>query len=257
MSTIQDLISLEGKVAIITGASQGIGEAIARRYHEAGAIVVIADLKEEESAVIADDLNAQRPDSARAVGIDVTDTAAAEKLVASVIEDFGGVDILVANAGIFPFAPIAELDADTLRKVFDVNVVGVHNFLRPITQHMVETERKGKIVITLSIDALHPSAPGLGAYDTSKHALYGYMRMAALEYASAGILINGLAPGGILTPGVTGGADTTELIENSNVPLGRWGESDDMARTALFLGTDLNSYATGSMFVSDGGKLLL
>ncbi|MBB5830204.1 NAD(P)-dependent dehydrogenase (short-subunit alcohol dehydrogenase family) [Brachybacterium aquaticum] len=174
--------------------------------------------------MIADDLNGQGPDSARAVGIDVTDTAAAEKLVASVIEDFGGVDVLVANAGVFPFAPIADMDADMLRTVFDINVVGVHNFLRPVTKHMVESGRKGKIVITLSIDALHPSAPGLGAYDTSKHALYGYMRMAALEYAEASIMINGLAPGGILTPGVTGGADTTELIENSGVPVGRWGE---------------------------------
>ncbi|WP_197711321.1 SDR family oxidoreductase [Cellulomonas sp. WB94] len=151
---------------------------------------------------------------------------------------------------------VAEMDAAMLRKVFDINVVGVHNYLRPVAAHMIETGRQGKIVVTLSIDALHPSAPGLGAYDASKHAAYGYMKVAALEYAKHGILINGLAPGGILTPGVTGGADTTELVAHVTLPVGRWGDADDMARVALFLGSDLNSYATGSVFVADGGRLL-
>lgn len=256
MSTIQDLLSLQGKTVIITGASQGIGEATARRYHEAGANVVLADLKEAELVAIADDLNTQREGSASAHAIDVTDTEAAKQFVADTIENFGGVDVLVANAGVFPMAPIADLTADSLRQVYDINVVGVHNFLAPVTAHMVDTGRKGKVVITLSIDALHPSAPGLGAYDASKHGLHGYMKVAALEYAPHGILINGFGPGGILTPGVTGGADTTELINNATVPLGRWGDADDMARVALFLGSDLNSYATGSLFVSDGGRLL-
>ncbi|WP_306232535.1 SDR family NAD(P)-dependent oxidoreductase [Agrococcus beijingensis] len=256
MASIQELISLAGKTAIITGASQGIGEAIARRYHEAGANVVIADLKIEASSAIAESLNADRPGSALAVGVDVTDADQAAQLVQSVVEQFGGVDVLAANAGIFPFAPVADLGADQLRKVFDVNVVGVHNFLRPVAQHMVETGRQGKIVVTLSIDAMHPSGEGLGAYDASKHALLGYMRVAALEYAKHGIRINGFAPGGILTPGVTGGADTTELINNATAPVGRWGEADDMALVALFLGSDLNSYATGSVMVSDGGTLL-
>lgn len=256
MTSIQELISLEGKTAIITGASQGIGEAIARRYHEAGANVVIADLKEEESAAITDDLNAKRSNSALAIGIDVTDTAKSQELVDQVVEKFGGVDLLVANAGVFPFARIEDLEADSLRKVFDINVVGVHNFLQPVAKHMVETGRKGKIVVTLSIDAFHASAEGLGAYDTSKHALHGYMKMAALEYAKHGIQINGIAPGGILTPGVTGGSETSEMSEETPIPIGRWGQADDMARVALFLGTDLNSYATGSVVVSDGGTLL-
>lgn len=172
------------------------------------------------------------------------------------MEHFGGIDVLVANAGVFPMKPVAEMESDMLRKVFDINVVGIHNYLKPVTQHMIDQGKKGKIVITLSIDALHPSGETLAAYDASKHAAHGYMKVAALEYAKHGIAINGLAPGGILTPGVTGGADTTELLENASAPLGRWGESDDMARVALFLGSGLNSYATGSVFVSDGGTLL-
>lgn len=256
MNNVADLLSLEGKTTIVTGASQGIGESIARFYHAAGSNVVIVDLNEDASNKIAEDLNNDRPDSSLAVGMDVTDTAAAEDLVAKTVDKYGGVDVLVANAGIFPMGLVADMEAEQLRKVYDINVVGVHNFLKPVANWMRDNDKPGRVVITLSIDAFQPSAEGLGAYDASKHALHGYMRSAALEYAKHGIQINGFAPGGILTPGVTGGADTSELIDNSAAPLGRWGEADDMAKVALFLGSDLNTYATGSTFISDGGTLL-
>lgn len=251
--SLAELLDFTGKTALITGASQGIGAGIARRYHEAGANISIADLNDEKAQEVADELNAKRPDSAVVFKADVTNADEARSIVNSTIEKFGNVDVLVANAGVFPMKPVADMESDMLRKVFDINVVGVHNYLQPVVAHMKETGKAGKIVITLSIDALRPSASVLSAYDASKHGLYGYMKAAALEFAGDGIQINGLAPGGILTEGVLGGADAKALIDNASAPLGRWGFADDMALSALFLGSGLNSYATGSLFVSDGG----
>lgn len=256
---LTDLLNLSNKTAVVTGGAKGIGEAIVRRLHEAGANVVIADMDQGAAHKLADSLSQDRADSAYVVDCDVSRSDDVNKTVATAIDNFGGIDILVNNAGIFPFANLAELSAELLDKIYTVNVRGVHLFTQAVAEHMRQTGRHGRMITVCSIDSLHPSGVGLAGYDASKHAVWGYLKNVALELASDNIVVNGIAPGGIATPGVAAmsGGNTEEVkASGSNVPLGRWGDPDDIAKTALFLASDLSTYMTGSMVVVDGGKLL-
>ena len=253
---LPQLIDLSGRTAIVTGAALGIGQAIARRLHEAGAAVVIADLHDDDARALAEELEMARPQSALAVHADVSDAAQVEAMVAAARERFGGVDILVNNAGIYPQARILDLDADAFRRVLDVNLVGAYLCTRAAARTMVDQGRGGRIVNITSIDALHPSMPGLAHYDASKHGEWGFTKTAALELAEHGIQVNAIAPGGVLTPGV--GEMPHEAMEafEAVIPMHRFGDPDDIARAALFLASDLASYVTGAQLVVDGGRLL-
>lgn len=257
--SLQDLLNLSNKVALVTGGSKGIGEGIVRRLHEAGARVVIADIDIDTAQNLASQLNNQRPDSTLAVHCDVSQENDVQTTTEKSIEVFGGVDILVNNAGIFPFASLEDLSAELLDKVYAVNVRSVHMFTKAVAAHMKQTGRQGRMVTVCSIDSLHPSGVGLAAYDASKHAVWGYLKNVALELAPDNIVVNGVAPGGIATPGVAamagGNADDIKA-QGSSVPMNRWGEPDDIAKAVLFLASDLSTYMTGSMVVVDGGKLL-
>jgi 2-dehydro-3-deoxy-D-gluconate 5-dehydrogenase len=259
LPALRDLVSLEGKTAVVTGGAKGIGEAITRRLHEAGANVMIADLDAETATTLGTELDGARQGSAVALSCDVSDPSQVSAVVDATVERFGGIDILVNNAGIFPFASLEELDANLLDRVYATNVRSVHMFTQLVARHLKAAGRPGRIVNVCSIDSLHPSGVGLAAYDASKHAVWGYTKNVALELAEHDIAVNGVAPGGITTPGVAAmaGTNTDEIrAAGSGVPMGRWGEPDDIAKAVLFLATDLSSYMTGSMLVVDGGKLL-
>lgn len=256
---LTELISLQNKTAIVTGGAKGIGQAIARRLHEAGASVVIADLDEAAAHETADELARRREGSAYVVRCDVSKKEDVQAVVDAALREFGGIDILVNNAGIFPFATLDELTEELLDKIYAVNVRGVHLFTQLVARHMKETDRAGRIINVASIDALHPSGVGLAAYDASKHAVWGYTKNVALELASSGIVVNALAPGGVATPGVAalaGGSADDIKAQGSDVPMGRWGDPDEMARSVLFLASELATYMTGNIIVADGGKLL-
>ncbi len=249
------LIDLSAKVAIVTGGAKGIGLAIARRFHEAGASVVLADADPDvESAAGA--FEELRAGSALAVTADVSDEAAVEAMAASATERFGRIDILVNNAGIFPMAPVLDLDTALLRRVIDVNLVGLVLCTRAVARRMVEQGDGGRIVNITSIDALHPSSVGLAAYDASKHGAWGFTKNVALELAPHRIWVNAIAPGGIRTPGVGAVDDATLSAFEALIPMGRMGEPDDIGRVALVLASDLAGYMTGSQVVVDGGRLL-
>ena len=243
---------LDGKVALITGAARGQGEAEARLFVEEGGKVVLADVLDGEGAVVAKDLG----DSACYTHLDVTsetDWVAAVELAKS---KFGRLDILVNNAGILKFGPIAMTSLDDYRAVIEVNQIGVFLGMRAAIPAMVANPG-GSIVNISSIDGLIGMAGGV-AYVASKFAVRGMTKTAAIELGPVGIRVNSIHPGGVDTPMIRpegsplASLDISEMM-SKQVPLGRIGEPMEIARLALFLASDDSSYCSGSEFVADGG----
>ena len=260
---VAGLLDLTGKVAIVTGGAMGIGGAISKRLHEAGATVAIADLDAEVAGQLTATLNAARPGSAIAVHTDVGDPESVRHMVRDTVETLGGIDILVNNAGIYPFKTLAQIDWDTFMRVLEVNLGGVFECTKLAAAQMIAQGRGGRIVNVTSIDALHPSAAGLAHYDASKHGVWGFTKNIALELAEHHIWVNALAPGAIATPGTGFGddaatdvpADTLEATV-ARIPMKRMGDPDEMARAVLFLASPMAGYMTGTQIVADGGLLL-
>lgn len=260
--SLSELTDLNGKVAIVTGGSMGIGRGIVERLHEAGASIVVADVADDEGNAFVHELNESREGSAHFVHCDVSKEHDVEDIVHHAVEEFGGLDIMVNNAGIFPFIPLSDLSEDNFMAVIEVNLKGVFLGTKYASEQMKAQGRGGTIVTVASIDALHPSAVGLAAYDASKHGVWGFVKNVALELAPYGIRVNALAPGGVATPGVAklSPPDADEAFmqaQAAGIPMHRFGDPDEMGRVVLFLASDLSSYMTGSIVVADGGKLLM
>jgi 2-deoxy-D-gluconate 3-dehydrogenase len=256
--SIAELIDLTGATAIVTGGAMGIGLGIVERLHEAGAAVVIADLDEQAATAVAGRLEAGRAASAIGIRADVARREDAQRMVDVAVERFGGLDVLVNNAGVYPMVPFLELTPETFERVLRVNLFGVFHATQAAARQMIAQGRGGRIVNVTSIDAVHPSMVGLSHYDASKHGVWGLTKNVALELAEHGIAVNALAPGGVSTPGTgAGGVDPAVLRETEqHIPMHRMADPDEMGRVALFLASDLSSYLTGSQVVADGGFLL-
>lgn len=263
---IAQLFDLHGKTAIVTCAALGIGQAIARRLAEAGAIVVIADLNIEAAQATAAAI-VERGGQALAVRADASNVDDAQATVRQAAERFGHLDILVNNTGIFPFAPVLELTEAQWDRVLDLNLKGAFFFAQAAARQMVAqgTRRAGAIVNVASVDGLHPTGY-LAHYDASKAGLIMVTKSLAKELGPQGIRVNAIAPGGIQTPGVAaatasvlqqaaGGEQATDAM--GHIPLGRIGQPDEIATVALFLASPAASYMTGSVVVADGGYLLM
>lgn len=262
MKSLQQLLDLNGKTAVVTGAGKGIGEGIALRLAEAGAHVVVADIDTVSAQGVVDKIESMGL-SARPITVDVSIEAEVIELVQFAKAEFGSLDILVNNAGIYPPVPIADLTDELFDKVMRVNLRSV--FLT--TKHASEVMKAaggGRIINITSIDALHPSMIGLSHYDASKHGMWGFTKNSALELASYNILVNAVAPGGIATPGVAAmsqGASKEQMEASTKafmakIPLHRMGEADEIGTAVLFLASDMATYMTGSQIVVDGGALL-
>ena len=263
---VAQLISLKGKTAIVTGGAQGIGLAIAARFAEAGARVVLADANRAKGGEAVQALQAIGLE-AGFVPVDITDEAAVAVLCDEAAARLGSIDILVNNAGIFPFKPLAGMTGDEFLKVIDVNLKGMFVCSREAARHMARQGIGGVIINIASVDALRPSSPGLSAYDTSKGGVLALTRSLALELAPLKIRVNAIAPGGIMTegargsmmgPGGTAPADMRAALKAflARTALKRMGQPDEIGRVALFLACDLSSYMTGSFVVADGGMLI-
>lgn len=263
---IEDLITLTGKTAIVTGGAMGIGIGIAYRLAEAGARVALADIDQEAAESAAKQLVADGFE-AMPVTVDVSEEASVRRMVETVVDAYDAIDILVNNAGIFPNILVRNMTADDFRRVIDINLHGVFLCTKLVAERMIERGQGGRIINVTSVDALHPSSAGLAHYDASKHGVWGFTKNVALELAPDRIWVNAIAPGGIMTPGVRSaqagaqvpkGVDMADLIERftARIPMGRFGEPDDIGRAALFLASDLASYMTGGQIVVDGGVLL-
>ncbi|HKM40386.1 MAG: SDR family NAD(P)-dependent oxidoreductase [Patescibacteria group bacterium] len=238
---------LAGKVAIVTGASSGLGEAIAKMYLAQGAKVVLSDLNHYEKI---DDLG---PD-ALFFSANVTKEEEVKKLLDFTLENFGRLDIIVNNAGVGDTTPLIEMSSETWSKVLAVNLNGVFYGTKIAAKYMKENNIKGSIINTASILG-SVGFQGASAYCTSKGGVNQLTRTAALELASAGIRVNSIAPGFIktkMTQGVEEDKASNDFI-NSMTPLGYMGEPNDIAYAAVYLASDESKYVTGSVLYVDGG----
>jgi 3alpha(or 20beta)-hydroxysteroid dehydrogenase len=235
---------LDGKVALVTGAARGQGEAEARRFVAEGARVVLADVLDDVKTV-ADDLGTQ----AMAVTLDVADEDSWSSAVGEARDRFGRVDILVNNAAIYRAGtPIVDLTLADYRAVVEVNQIGVFLGMRAVAPVMAEQE-SGSIVNVSSVDGLTGHA-GAVAYVASKFAVRGMTKVAALELGPAGVRVNSIHPGVVDTPMIAG---LTEHFPVRRLPAQRIGRPDDVASLALFLASDESAFCTGAEFVVDGG----
>ena len=248
---------LDGKVTIITGGSGGIGRAAAKMFAAEGSCIILVDVDGDALQGIVAEIGAEQ---AASVLADVSDGEQTQTYVAAAVEKFGGVDIALLNAGIEgKIMPIAEYPEDLFDKVMAVNVSGVFLGLKYVMPAM-RSRGGGNIVITSSTAGIRGSS-GMSAYITSKHAVIGLMRTAALEGAEDNIRVNTVNPAPIDTRMMasieeqkglpTGDCSNRPLAQH--MPLQRYGEADEVARLMLFLGGNDSSFCTGGVYMVDGG----
>jgi 3-oxoacyl-[acyl-carrier protein] reductase len=245
---------MEGRVAIVTGAASGIGYGIAEVLGSEGASVAVLDRDADAAQQAVQTLNSSGC-NAIAAGADVSDRVAVEKAVGSVIDHFGRVDILAANAGIYPPMAIEALDDAFWDRVMDINVKGAVHAVQACLPSM-RRQRYGRIVLTSSITGPIVGAPNMSHYGASKAAMLGFMRSAALEFVSEGITINAVQPGNVRTAGIAelGEDFVAGMVES--IPMGRLAEPADIGWTVRFLASEEASYITGQTIVIDGGQVL-
>jgi 3-oxoacyl-[acyl-carrier protein] reductase len=245
---------LTDQVAVVTGAARGIGRGIASVLAAEGASVVICDLDAELAETTVTGLRVQGL-AAAAVETDVTDRASVEAMAAQVVAEYGRIDILAANAGIYPVADLEALDDAMWDRVMDVNVKGAVHCVQACTPAMT-ARHYGRIVLTSSITGPVTGQQGFAHYGASKAAMLGFMRSAAVELATSGITINAVLPGNVSTPGF---ADTTEEHQRLmlwSIPMGRYADPEEIGWAVRFLGSPEAGYITGQTLIVDGGQVL-
>ena len=243
-----------GKVAIVIGAARGIGAAIAERLAEEGGRVVIADTLEAEGRATADRLSKQG--DATFVAADVSRKEAVDALVEATLARCGRVDILVQNAGIYPYTRLPDIPVEEWDAVLGVNLRGCFLALQACARPM-RAQQYGRIVLTSSITGPRVSSPGHGHYSASKAGINGLIRAAAVELAPDGITVNGVEPGNIMTEGMeTERSPAYVRAMERSVPLGRLGTPRDVAHAVLFLASDEAAYVTGTTIIIDDGQIL-
>jgi len=244
---------LDGKVALITGAARGQGEAAARLFAAEGAKVVLGDVLDDEGKAVAASLG----DAAIYLHHDVTQEDSWGSFVATASEKFGRIDVLLNNAGIIHVAAVAEIVLENYMKVVNVNQVGCLLGMKSVIPAMAQAG--GGSIVNVSSTSGMEGAMGLVAYVSTKFAIRGMTKTAALELGRVGIRVNSLHPGGIDTPMGDGSMEGFEDVDTKAffeaLPIARIGRPDEMAQLALFLASDESSYCTGSEFIADGGML--
>jgi 3-oxoacyl-[acyl-carrier protein] reductase len=241
---------LSDKVALIVGSARGIGKGIAQRFVEEGAKLVLADTEIEAGQATAAELGAAF------IRTDISQMADAEAAVALALEQYGRLEILVQNAGIYPWQLLENTSPDDWDRVMAVNLRGSFNAARAALVPM-KAQHFGRMLFTSSITGPHVTSPGHGHYSATKAGINGLIRSAALEFSGYGITVNGVEPGNILTEAIQlhRGPAFIKNMEDA-IPLGRLGSPRDVANAFLFLASDDASYITGTTIIVDGGQLL-
>ncbi|MEZ4735502.1 MAG: glucose 1-dehydrogenase [Caldilineaceae bacterium] len=250
------LFDLTGKVALITGASRGIGEAIAKAYAAAGAKVVLSSRKQEGLDVVAAEIEAAGG-ATLAVAAHTGDVTAVQTLVTRTLETFGGIDILVNNAATNPhFGPIMTAEESHWDKILDVNVKGYFRLTQACVPHM--RQRGGGKIINMASVAGKTPLPGMGIYCVSKAAVLMLTEALAAELAADNIQVNAIAPGFIKTAFSRAIWDNPALHDavKQSIPQQRLGATAELVGMALYLASPASSFTTGATIVIDGGQLL-
>ena len=247
---------LSGKIAIITGAARGMGEASAQRFAAEGACLVLVDKRDDLGEAVAASLNESAAAIvARYVSADVTDESAWRTIVATAVDAFGAPNVLLNNAGIIRVQPLLETDLETFHKVIDTNLTSCFLGMRAVVPSM--RDNGGGSVINVASPQGYEGRSGFGAYTASKFGVRGLTRTAAIEFGPFGVRVNCVVPGPIRTAMTDrkGWADSDYARVYGGYPLGRRGEPGEVAAVSVFLASDESSYCTGADFVADGGVL--
>ena len=247
------MFNLENKVAVVTGASKGIGKAMAKLFAKAGAHVVCISRKADALKAVVDSIKTEGG-FASYNAFDVSSLNEFEKNINSIIDKYNSIDILVNNAGVTRDKLIMRMNEEDWNHVININLKGAFNGIKSVSRIMMK-QRSGKIINISSVVGLTGNA-GQANYAASKAGLIGLSKATAKEFSSRGINVNCIAPGYIKT-------DMTEKITDKNlenlntkIPLGRIGSPNDVANTALFLASDEAGYITGQTIVVDGGMVI-
>ena len=243
-------VRLSDKVALIIGSARGIGRGIAERFKEEGALIVLADSEAETGAATAAALGAPF------ICVDVSQKAAVDAAVALALSRYGRLDIIVQNAGIYPWQLLENTTPEDWDRVMSVNLKGCFLAARAALDPMRQ-QGGGKILFTSSITGPHVTSPGHGHYSATKAGINGLIRAAALEFSGYGITVNGVEPGNILTEAIQlhRSPDFIRSMEEA-IPLGRLGSVRDVANAFVFLASTEADYITGTTIIVDGGQLL-
>jgi len=246
--------ALTDQVAVVTGAARGIGRGIAAVLAAEGAHVVVVDLDASLGEVVAEELRAEGADVS-AVAADVTDRGSVDAMAAQVTAELGRIDIVAANAGIYPFADLTTIDEAMWNRVMDLNVGGAVRTVQACLPSMVE-RGYGRIVLTSSITGPVTGQVGFAHYGASKAAMLGFMRSAAVELAKTGVTVNAVMPGNVSTPGFADTSDEHQRRMLASIPMGRYAEPEEVGWAVRFLASPEAGYITGQTLIVDGGQVL-
>jgi len=252
--------SIAGRAVVVTGGTRGIGKGIASVFARNGAKVLITGRDAEAARTAAEDLQAAaaavgEPGEVSYVLADVSSREDSRRVAAIAQERLGGVDVLCANAGIFPDGRLEDLTEDDLDQVFGTNLKGTILSVQACLPALAASGR-GRVILTSSITGPITGFPGWTHYGASKAGQLGFMRTAAIELAPKGITINAVLPGNIVTEGLASMGEDYAAGMTAAIPMRRLGTVDEIGYTALFFATDEAAYITGQTIVVDGGQVL-
>jgi 3-oxoacyl-[acyl-carrier protein] reductase len=240
---------LTGRTVLVTGGTKGIGKGIAGVFARAGANVAIAGRDRERGEAAAQELGA------RYLIADVASAADCERMFEETVREFGGLDVLCANAGIFPDVKLADMSEQDIDAIFATNVKGTMLSVKAALNPL-EASGHGRVIVTSSITGPITGFPGWSHYGATKAAQLGFLRTAAIELAARNITINAVMPGNIATEGLDELGDDYRKTMEAAIPQGRLGKVEDIGNAALFFATDEAGYITGQQLVVDGGQVL-
>jgi NAD(P)-dependent dehydrogenase (short-subunit alcohol dehydrogenase family) len=248
---------LKDKIAIVTGAAQGIGKAIARMYSEQGATVVLFDMQEDMVREAADEIGKATGNRTEGIQINITKKCEVEAAVSKVMELFGRVDILVNNAGVIKHALLLDMEEKDWDRIFEVNVKGTF-LMTQVAGKIMASQKKGKIINISSCSGKKPTMEE-GAYCSSKSAIIGLTRVTALELGIYGISCNAICPGATDSVMLRSTIMTSPEIEREwieKTALKKLGQPEDQAKVAVFLASELSDHMTGEALIVSAGEIM-
>lgn len=243
--------SLIGRSVVVTGGSKGIGKGIARVFAQAGAKAAIVARHGDQAEAAAKDIG----HGAFGLSGDVTSLASMEQVMRDVAARNGGIDVLCANAGIFPPAKLEDMTSDEWDLVVDTNLKGTFHSVKAAVPYL-KTSSQGRIVLTSSITGPVTGYPGWTHYGATKAGQLGFMRTACMELAKYGITVNAVLPGNIITEGLAGMGEEYQRSMAASIPLKKLGTVEDIGHAALYFASKEAGYVTGQTIIVDGGQIL-